>query len=351
MSDVSLQTGGFPWLSLVIWLPLVGTTVLVVLRESQVRWAALGVAAADFVFSLPLWLGFDTATTAMQFGERAVWISSPPIHYALGIDGISLPLILLTTFLTPFCVLVSWRAIETRVKEYMAALLVMETAMLGVFAALDFVLFYVFWEVMLIPMYLIIGVWGGPNRIYAAIKFFLYTLAGSLLLLVAIIVLYFQGGQTFDILRAARQQRVVPIDTRQIEAAREALRAFGFDATKTREILQKALGPGVKVDTTPLDRLQAELRETGLVAKQTEDEVEYRVGRHGVVPCVGEIAVRSRVEFDRMDFGARRHRGKSPVLPTTGGGSSPQGDFDRGRGPGAAGIGGVGTFPLIPGQG
>ncbi len=204
MSDVSLQTGGFPWLSLVIWSPLIGAVALFALKEKAVRWVALGVALGDFVFSLPLWILFDPGTPTMQFGERVAWITSPPINYALGLDGISLPLVLLTTFLTPFCVLVSWRAIETRVKEFMATLLIMETAMLGVFTALDFVFFYVFWEVMLIPMYLIIGVWGGPNRIYAAIKFFLYTLAGSLLLLVAIIVFYFQGGQTFDILLLSR---------------------------------------------------------------------------------------------------------------------------------------------------
>jgi NADH-quinone oxidoreductase subunit M len=204
MSDVSLQTGGFPWVSLIIWLPLLGAIALFFLKESAVRPAALGVALADFVCSLPLWFRFDPATPAMQFGEKAAWISSPPINYVLGLDGISLPLVLLTTFLTPLCILVSWRAITVRMKEFMAALLVMETAMLGVFAAMDFVLFYVFWEVMLIPMYLLIGVWGGPNRVYAAIKFFLYTLAGSLLLLIAIIVLYFQGGQTFDILLLSR---------------------------------------------------------------------------------------------------------------------------------------------------
>ena len=204
MSDVSLQTGGFPWLSLVIWLPLIGAVALFALKDGAVRLVALGVALADFLCSLPLWFLFDPSTATMQFGERAAWIASPPINYALGLDGISLPLVLLTTLLTPFCILVSWRAIDRRVKEFMAALLVMETAMVGVFAAVDFVLFYVFWEVGLIPMYLIIGVWGGPNRIYAAIKFFLYTLVGSLLLLVAIIVLFFQGGQTFDILLLSR---------------------------------------------------------------------------------------------------------------------------------------------------
>jgi len=204
MSDVSLQSGGFPWLSLIIWLPLLGAAVLFAVRETTARWVALGVTIADFALSLPLWFLFDPATATMQFVERVAWINSPPINYSLGLDGISLPLVLLTTFLMPFCVLVSWRAIVSRVKEFMATLLIMEGAMLGVFSALDFVFFYVFWEVMLIPMYLLIGVWGGPERLYAAIKFFLYTLAGSLLLLIGILVLYFQGGQTFDILLLSR---------------------------------------------------------------------------------------------------------------------------------------------------
>ncbi len=149
----------------------------------------------------------------MQFGEVVPWIARPSISYAVGIDGISLWLVLLTTLLTPICVVCSWTAIKSRVREFMIALLVMETAMVGVFCALNFVLFYIFWEAMLIPMYLLIGVWGGPNRIYAAIKFFLYTLAGSLLLLIAIIVLYFQGGQTFDILALSRAQYGGPLQT------------------------------------------------------------------------------------------------------------------------------------------
>lgn len=204
MSDVSLQSGGFPWLSLIIWLPLLGAVTLFAVREHTARWVALGVTVGEFALSLPLWFLFDPATPSMQFVERVAWIAAPQINYSLGLDGISLPLVLLTTFLLPFCVLVSWHAITSRVKEFLAVLLIMQSAMLGVFAALDFVLFYVFWEVMLIPMYLLIGVWGGPNRLYAAIKFFLYTLAGSLLLLVAILVLYYQGGQTFDILLLSR---------------------------------------------------------------------------------------------------------------------------------------------------
>ncbi|MBX3236360.1 MAG: NADH-quinone oxidoreductase subunit M [Nitrospiraceae bacterium] len=194
----------FPWLTFVIFLPLVGAALCFAVKEQSARWVALGVTVADFLLSLPLWWLFDSSNGQMQFVERATWIVSPPIYYSLGLDGISLPLVIMTTFLMPLCVTVSWTAVDKRVQTFMAMLLVMETAMLGVFAALDFVLFYVFWEAMLIPMYLLIGVWGGPNRLYAAIKFFLYTLAGSVLLLVAILVLYFQGGQTFDILALAK---------------------------------------------------------------------------------------------------------------------------------------------------
>ena len=189
-------------LSWVIFLPALGAVAMVFFHQNveRVRQAALAVTVFDLALSALLYLRFDAATHQMQFVERAAWIPAFNIHYAVGIDGISLWLILLTTLLTPICVLCSWRAIENRVMEFMMAILLMETAMLGVFSALDFVLFYVFWEAMLIPMYLIIGVWGGPNRIYAAIKFFIYTLSGSLLLLVAIIVLYFTGGRTFDIM-------------------------------------------------------------------------------------------------------------------------------------------------------
>ena len=190
----------FPWLSLLVFLPLAGAGALYLAEERHARWMALAVTAADFLLALPLWWLFDPSSSRMQFAEHAAWITSPPIHYSLGIDGISLPLILMTAALMPLCVLISWESIVTRVRTFMAVLLIMETAMLGVFAALDFVLFYVFWEAMLIPMYLLIGVWGGPNRLYAAIKFFLYTLAGSVLLLVAILVLYFYGGHTFDVL-------------------------------------------------------------------------------------------------------------------------------------------------------
>ena len=200
MTDMAIPSDGFPWLTLVIFLPIIGVGALLLAKEEVARQIALAFSCLALLASLPLWILFDNATAGMQFVERHFWIASPPINYSVGIDGISMPLVLLTTFLTPLCILVSWTAIETRVREFTISLLVMETATIGVFCALDFVLFYVFWETMLIPMYLLIGIWGGPNRVYAAIKFFLYTLAGSILLLVAILVLFFQGGHTFDIL-------------------------------------------------------------------------------------------------------------------------------------------------------
>ena len=202
---MAVPSGGFPWITLVVFLPLVGVAGILAAKEDAAKWLAFGVSSLVFLVSLPLWATFDDATPSMQFVEKHHWITSPPINYAVGVDGISLPLVLMTTFLTPLCVLVSWTAVETRVKEFMISLLVMETATVGVFVALDFVLFYVFWETMLIPMYLLIGVWGGPNRVYAAMKFFLYTLAGSILLLVAIIVLYvYAGERSFDVLTLSR---------------------------------------------------------------------------------------------------------------------------------------------------
>lgn len=194
----------FPWLTFLIFLPLIGAAVIFTVKDASVRFVALGITVADLLISLPLWWLFDVSSDHMQFVESVGWIPSLSIHYKLGLDGISLPLIIMTTVLMPLCILISWHAIQTRVRSFMAMLLIMESAMIGVFCALDFVLFYVFWEAMLIPMYLLIGVWGGPNRLYAAIKFFLYTLAGSVLLLVAILVLYFQGGHTFDILELSR---------------------------------------------------------------------------------------------------------------------------------------------------
>ncbi|MCA9471100.1 MAG: NADH-quinone oxidoreductase subunit M [Nitrospirales bacterium] len=206
MTELAIPSGGFPWLTLIIVLPILGVGAIFLAKESAAKHIALGFAGFVFLMSLPLWWLFNNADAGMQFVERHQWIATPSVQYALGIDGISMPLVLLTTFLTPLCILVSWSAIQVRVREFMISLLIMETATVGVFCALDFVLFYVFWETMLIPMYLLIGVWGGPNRVYAAMKFFLYTLAGSILLLVAILVLFFQGGQTFDILALSQAQ-------------------------------------------------------------------------------------------------------------------------------------------------
>ena len=195
-------------LSFLIFLPLAGAVLIALAgrgRDALCRWLALLVSLVVFVLSLSAYTGFDSNSLGMQFEERAPWVERMGIQYALGIDGISLLLVLMTTFLSVLAILASWKGITTRVREYMASMLLLETGMLGVFCALDLFLFYVFWEAMLIPMYLLIGVWGGQRRIYAAVKFILYTLAGSLLMLVAIIYLYFLHGQatgtyTFDLL-------------------------------------------------------------------------------------------------------------------------------------------------------
>lgn len=189
-------------LSLLIWLPIVAGGLVIGTGERHAdlaRKLALGFSIAVFLLSIPLYTQFDAASAAMQFTEHASWVSRLNIYYALGVDGISMPLILLTTLLTVVVIIAGWRAITTRVAQYMAAFLMMEGLMIGVFAALDAVLFYVFWEAMLIPMFLIIGMWGGPNRIYATIKFFLYTLTGSLLMLVALLYLYNASGGSFSI--------------------------------------------------------------------------------------------------------------------------------------------------------
>jgi len=162
--------------------------------ERLLRWWALAGTTAVALLSLRLWTGFHAGTADFQFVEHAAWIPWLKINYAVGIDGISLLLILLTTLIAPLCVLASWTYIQTRVKEFMICLLVMETAMIGVFCALDSILFFVFWESMLIPMTLLIGVWGGPRRIYASLKFFIYTMSGSIFLLVALIALRLQAG-------------------------------------------------------------------------------------------------------------------------------------------------------------
>jgi NADH-quinone oxidoreductase subunit M len=190
-------------LSLAIWLPIVFGTVLLALgrdeHASAVRWVALAVAVLGFIVTLPLVTGFDTATAAMQFVEKASWIERFNVHYHLGVDGISVWFVLLTAFITIVVVISAWEVIQERVNQYMGAFLILSGLLIGVFAALDGLLFYVFFEATLIPMYIIIGIWGGPKRVYAAFKFFLYTLLGSLLMLVALVYLYYKSGGSFDI--------------------------------------------------------------------------------------------------------------------------------------------------------
>jgi NADH-quinone oxidoreductase subunit M len=183
-------------LSLLIWLPIAGGFVVLGLNDriAAAKWLSLIVSGLTLAFSVPLYASFKTGTAAMQFVERAPWISTIHSEYYIGVDGISMPLILLTTFTTVLIVIASWENVAKRVAQYFAAFLILEGLMIGVFAALDGALFYVFWEAMLIPMFIIIGVWGGPRRVYATIKFFLYTFIGSLLMLVALIYMYLKSG-------------------------------------------------------------------------------------------------------------------------------------------------------------
>ena len=192
-----------PWLSIVTFTPLVGAILILLLVRGSpedvarnARWSALWTSGITFFISLFIWVNFDTSTHAFQFVEKAPWMPGYKINYHMGVDGISMFFVLLSTLLTPICIGASWNAIQDKVKEYMVAFLVLETMMVGMFCALDFVVFYIFFEAVLIPMFLIIGVWGGPRRVYAAFKFFLYTLLGSVLMLLAILVAYFQAGTT-----------------------------------------------------------------------------------------------------------------------------------------------------------
>jgi NADH-quinone oxidoreductase subunit M len=196
-------------LSILVWLPIIGGIVLLAIgddedttssRSSTMRIVALGMSLLTLVLSIGLYMWFDNDTGAMQFVERVSWIPALDVWYYLGVDGISAPLILLTTFITPLVVISGWDSIKTRPAQYFAAFLILEGLMIGVFSALDGLLFYVFWEAMLIPMFLIIGVWGGQRRIYATLKFFLYTFLGSVLMLVAFIYLYGQTG-SFDLFK------------------------------------------------------------------------------------------------------------------------------------------------------
>ena len=196
-------------LSILVWLPIAGGIAVLAIgndddvespRSTTMRIVALAVTVLTFVLSLGLYAGFDNSTSAMQFVERVSWIPALDVWYYLGIDGLSAPLILLTTFITPLVVIAGWDTIKLRPAQYFAAFLILEGLMIGVFSALDGILFYVFWEAMLIPMFLIIGVWGGKRRIYATIKFFLYTFLGSVLMLVAFIYLYGLTG-SFDLFK------------------------------------------------------------------------------------------------------------------------------------------------------
>ncbi len=197
-----MDIAGIPILTFLVFFPLVGILFLLFLPAGggkTIKWAANIIAALEFIFSLFLLTGFDRAAEGMQFVERADWIKSLKIQYLVGIDGISLLLILLTTLLTFLATMSSWSGIKERLREYYIFMLLLEVGMIGVFVSLDFILFYVFWEVMLVPMYFLIGIWGGERKLYAAIKFFLYTLFGSVMMLVAILVIYF-NYHTFDLM-------------------------------------------------------------------------------------------------------------------------------------------------------
>lgn len=211
----------FPILSILIFLPIIGAMFIAFFVKgndensmSNARNSALWVTIGAFVFSLSLWLGFDYSTHEFQFVEKKEWIKGYNIFYYLGVDGISLFFVLLTTFLMPICILAGWKTITKRVREYMIAFLLLESMIIGVFCALDFVLFYVFFEAVLIPMFLIIGIWGGEKRVYASFKFFLYTLAGSVLLLIAMLYMYNLCG-TAEIPVLMEKMPFVPLSTQK----------------------------------------------------------------------------------------------------------------------------------------
>jgi NADH-quinone oxidoreductase subunit M len=205
-------------LSLAIWTPILFGVILLTLGRDEhanpVRWIALAGAVLSFLITVPLVTGFDTSTSAMQFVEYVKWIDRFNVHYHLGVDGLSVWFVLLTAFITIVVVISAWEVITERVNQYMGAFLILSGLMIGVFSALDGLLFYVFFEATLIPMYIIIGIWGGPRRVYAAFKFFLYTLLGSLLMLVALAYLYFKSGGSFDIL--TWHQLPLPLDVQML---------------------------------------------------------------------------------------------------------------------------------------
>jgi NADH-quinone oxidoreductase subunit M len=197
-----VNAAGFPLLSLLTFLPLAGAAVIMSVRgddavvASNARWTALWTSLIVLALSLLLWFRFDTSSAAYQFEEQVRWLPEVGLGYHMGVDGISVLFVLLSTVLTPLCILASWESVQNRVREYMVAFLLLETMMVGMFSALDIVLFYVFFEGVLIPMFLIIGVWGGPRRVYAAFKLFLYTLLGSVLMLLAILALWYNAGSS-----------------------------------------------------------------------------------------------------------------------------------------------------------
>jgi NADH-quinone oxidoreductase subunit M len=201
MTPVS-NAAGFPILSLITWLPLVGCGIIMMVRgdeetvASNARWAALWTSLLVLALSLVLWVDFDPSDPGFQFNESLTWLPDFKVGYHMGVDGISVLFVLLSTLLTPICILSAWQAIHVRVREFMMSFLLLETMMVGMFCATDFVVFYMFFEGVLIPMYLIIGVWGGPRRVYAAVKFFLYTLTGSVLMLLALIAMWLHAGTT-----------------------------------------------------------------------------------------------------------------------------------------------------------
>ena len=197
-----MNAAGFPILSLLTWLPLVGVIFIMSVRGTEevvarnARFAALWTSLIVFLLSLKLWFGFDFSEPGFQFTEHVTWLPDFRVDYRMGVDGISVLFVLLSTVLTPLCILASWEAITNRVREYMIAFLVLETMMVGMFCAQDFIVFYMFFEGVLIPMFLIIGVWGGARRVYASFKFFLYTLLGSILMLLAVLAVWYTAGTT-----------------------------------------------------------------------------------------------------------------------------------------------------------
>lgn len=205
MEDIIINNLDYPVLSVSTFLPMAGALIILFLKRGPfIKWFALATTVATFIISLPIYKHFDKTTYKMQFAEIYSWIPTWNINYKVGVDGISVLFIILVTILSILCVSVSWKAIKEKTKEFYISLLIMETAMIGIFVSLNMFLFYLFWELTLIPMFLLIGVWGGPQRIYAALKFVLFMLAGSVLMLVGIIVLYYAGGKTFDILELSK---------------------------------------------------------------------------------------------------------------------------------------------------